>query len=399
VKPCQGRQASVVLAALIVALWVGTARAQSTFSDAEVLGPPRSSIRIESIRTAVSGFSQEGHGYQSQAGPVAGPGSEHLIVFEPAVEVVARQGERLTHTLFAPVDIVTSASANAIDRPPAPPDVISSASQVNEAAALEWRTSYKMNSSGEWSTLAGFHFEEPLRSWNVGLGTKQGFADDNTVVGVSGNVVFDWFDGYELHGKKRGRVARTTDNGNIAVTQLLTPTTIGQVGYSLTVQSGELGNTWNIVPLDDGRVGSEILPRLRTRQAVVGRLAQWLPWNGALKGYYRYYWDDWGIAAHTFDIELRQQLLSWISILAEYRWHTQTAADFFTTRAPAASQDLRTADSDLAEFRSQMLGIGARCDLGAVGAAGAELSLGYERYFRTNDLAVNVYTWATGFRF
>jgi hypothetical protein len=212
-------------------------------------------------------------------------------------------------------------------------------------------------------------------------------------------VVFDWFDGYKLHGRSRGRVARTSDNGNVAVTQLLSPTTIGQIGYGLTVQTGELGNTWNIVPLSNGRVGLEILPRLRSRQAVVARLAQWLPWNGALHGYYRYYWDDWGITAHTLDVELRQRLLSWIFILTEYRWHTQSQADFFTTRAPAASQDLRTADSDLDRFRSQMLGVGARCDLWVVGATGAELSLGYERYFRSNDLGVSVYTWATGFRF
>jgi hypothetical protein len=301
--------------------------------------------------------------------------------------------------LFAPVDIVTSASANAIDRPPAPPDVISSASQVNEAAALEWRASYKMDPSTEWSSLAGFHFEEPLRSWNIGLGTKQGFADDNTVIGISGNIVFDWFDGYKLHGMSRGRVARTSDNGNVAVTQLLSPTTIGEVSYGLTVQTGELGNTWNIVPLSDGRVGSEILPRLRTRQAVVGRLAQWLPWNGAMHAYYRYYWDDWGITAHTIDLELRQRLLPWLFVLAEYRWHTQTAADFFTTMGSASSPKLRTADSDLGDFRSQAFGMEARCDLWVVGATGAELGLGYERYVRSNDLGVNVYTWATGFHF
>jgi hypothetical protein len=384
---------------LFVGCFGNEAFAQATFSDAQVLGPPRPTVQIQSIQTSVTGFTQEGHGYQSQAGPVAGPGSEHLLVFEPAVEVVARQGERLTHTFFAPVDIVTSASANAIDRKPAPPDVISSASQVNEAATLQWAASYKLDVGNEWSTLAGFHFEEPLRSWNIGLGTKQGFADDNTVVGVNVNAVFDWFDGYGPHGVKLGRVGRNTNNGNIAITQLLSPTTIGQLGYGLTVQTGELGNTWNIVPLSDGSVGNEILPRERIRHALVGRLVQWLPTGGALKGYYRYYFDDWGIRAHSFEMQVRQRILPSLSVWAEYRYHTQVQADFFTTQATAGSAAFRTADSDLDGFRSQTLGAGARYNLAIAGAADAELSLGYERYFRSNDLWVNVYTWATGFRF
>jgi len=389
----------LVLALGALAMANGRASGQSTFSDAEVLGPAPPPVRIESVRASVAGFVQGGHGYQSQAGPVAGPGSERLFVFEPIVEVVARQGERFTHTLLAPVDIVTAASPNAIDRRPAPPDVISGASQVNESAGLEWSASYKADRSSEWFSRAGFHFEEPLRSWNIGLGTSRSFADDNTVVAVSANAVFDWFDGYELHGKRHGRVARTTDNGNVAVTQLLSPTTIAHLAYGFTLQTGELGNTWNIVPLSDGTAGLEILPRRRTRHAFVGRVAQWLPWNGALKGYYRYYLDDWGIVAHSLEFQLHQRIGDWVYLSAEYRIHSQRGADFFTVQASAADHALRTADSDLGTFHAQTLGAAAHWNLATVGAGGAEFSLGYERYFRSNDLWMNVYTCATGFRF
>ena len=36
--------------------------------------------------------------------------------------------------------------------------------------------------------------------------------------------------------------------------------------------------------------------------------SQWLPWNGALRAYYRFYADDWGIVAHSVEAQLLQRL-------------------------------------------------------------------------------------------
>ena len=71
---------------------------------------------LESVTTRVSGFDQFGHGYQAQGGPTpTSPGSERLTVFEPQAEVVISQGDRITHRLWIPVDVVTNASPDAID--------------------------------------------------------------------------------------------------------------------------------------------------------------------------------------------------------------------------------------------------------------------------------------------
>jgi hypothetical protein len=210
--------------------------------------------------------------------------------------------------------------------------------------------------------------------------------------------VTDWFDRYQINGSFDGHAARASINVSGGVTQVLSPTTIGHLGYGITSQSGELGNTWNIVPLRNGDIGQEILPRKRLRHAVEARLAQWLPWNGAAKAFYRFYADDWGIRAHTLELQLHQRLSRLTSLRLGYRYHTQTAVDFFTTRA-SPEAEFRTADSDLADLHAHTIGVKGAIDIPVRFARNLHADLAIERYFRSNDLRVNVYSCGLGLLF
>ena len=181
---------------------------------------------------------------------------------------------------------------------------------------------------------------------------------------------------------------------------MFTPTTVANINYGLTVQEGELGNTWNSVPLAAGGRGAELLPTERVRHAVVGRLAQFLPWNGALRAYYRFYADDWGIVAHSVEGQVMQRLTPQIYVGALYRFHTQTGPFFFTTLA-SADATLRVADSDLAPLQSHTVGGKIVGDLPLTGGLARILhyELEYDHYFRTNDLRMNIVTCALGLRF
>jgi hypothetical protein len=158
------------------------------------------------------------------------------------------------------------------------------------------------------------------------------------------------------------RAGRSSTNANVGLTQLLSPTTIGHVDYGVTLQSGTLGNTWNAVPLSTGDLADETLPDFRQRHAFVGRLAQWLPWRGALHLYYRFYVDDWGLLAHTAEAELYQHVTAWLWLRVTYRVHQQNGVSFFTTAA-LPSQMPRTADSDLDRFVAQTFGGAVGVDL------------------------------------
>jgi hypothetical protein len=389
-----------LVACIAVALGSSPARAADptpSLSDDQILDVARSRLRIESVTTRITALEQDGHGYQSQAGPLLGPGSERMTLFEPQAEIIATQGDRIQHRIWVPIDIVTAASPNSIAR--SRPDVVTGASRHVEGGTLDWRATYKSNAATDVFMRTGMRLENPFRSWHGDLGGRRSFADQNTVVSGSILGIFDWFDRFDITGRRKGRADRSTTTGSLGVTQILTPTTAVNLNYGVTVQEGELGNTWNSVPLASGVRGPELLPSDRVRHALVGRMSQFLPWNGALRLYYRFYADDWGIVAHSLEGQLTQRLLPTLYVAARYRFHSQTGASFFTTLAPVDAV-FRVADSDLAPLDSHTLGWKV---VGDVPVDGAVRSLHYEveydRYFRTNDLRMNIVTCAIGLRF
>jgi hypothetical protein len=362
-------------------------------SEAEILGTPDDGIHIESVMTRVTGFDQFGHGYQAQGGPTPGsPGSERATIFEPQVAIEATQGDRWKHSIRVPVDVVTNASADAID-------VMSSASRHVEAGSIDWAANYKLDAVSDVTLLGGVHLENPFRSWHGGIARTYSFADGDTVFSTSVLEVFDWFDRFDLTGARHGRTDRASTSGTLGFTQILTPTTLLNINYGFTLQLGELGNTWNSVPLSNQIRGGEILPSERARHALVARVAQFLPWDGALHLYYRFYADDWGLVAHTVEGELLQRISRSLYVGGHYRFHTQNGAYFFTTLA-SPDGDLRTADSDLASFDAQTIGGKVVVDMpGGRDLRAVHFEVGFDRYFRTNDLQINVVTCATGYRF
>jgi hypothetical protein len=372
--------AVIVVVGVVVGAPLTVAADEPLATDA-IFGAPRP-YSIDSVGTRFTHFAQQGRGFQSQAdGP---PGSEELTVEEAQLEVVAHQGANITHRLWVPLDIITAASPDALD-------AVSSASRMNEAGSIEMASTWQATRATAATVHGGFHLEEPYRSWDLGLAIAHAFADDNA-------VIVDWLDVFDIHGTRLERAGRSTTNANLGITQLLSPTTVGHLDYGVTLQNGVLGNTWNAVPLETGIYGDERLPSFRQRHAFVGRLAQWLPWRGALHLYYRFYVDDWGLLAHSAEAELYQRVGRLLWLRATYRVHQQNGVSFFTTSA-SPSATLRSADSDLAPFVAQTFG----------GAVGIDLpmtrrlrmisaDIGYERYVRTNDLHVDIISVGVGFR-
>jgi Protein of unknown function (DUF3570) len=365
----------------------------SSISDSAILGDHAPLFRVVSAGMQVAAFDQFGYGYQSKNGPPRGPGTERATILEPQAEFVATLGDRMIHRIWVPFDVVSSASALVH------PDVVTAASRHVVSGTFDWMTKYRVNAVTDVSAQSGFHLEEPFRSFNAGFGVTRSFADQASVVSANVLDVFDWFDRFDIYGVRFGHVDRNGTTGSVGFTQVLTPTTVVNANYGITHLEGTLGNTWNVVPLAIGVRGPEILPIVRTRHAIVARAAQWLPWNGALHLYYRFYADDWGIVAHSLEAELMQRFTPEFYIGAYYRYHTQTGASFFTTSA-APDASLRTADSDLAPLDSDTVGGKIVLDLPMAGTVKSlHFALAVERYYRTNDLQMDIVSWATGFRF
>ncbi len=339
----------VLALASFVCCLLGASRAHAdSFSDRDILGNVSESLRLKEIGARATGFSQHGQGFQSRARAelsskgVWGRGSERLTVFEPQLDATFTQGPRIQHRVWIPVDVVTAASPDAVD-------MVSAASRQNVAGTVALATTLKTPRLVDLTVHELAHFEENYRAWGGGFVLQKSFAEDNTVVAMNGNTSLDTFNRYRLSGKFIDREHRNTNNGNLGVTQLLSPTTLAHVNYGITVQEGLLTNSWNSVPFALGGYVAEAAPRDRVRHAAVARVSQWLPWNGAAKAFYRFYGDTWGVVAHTFEGELNQRLTPTMYLRANYRVHQQNGARFFTERAFDLSS-LRVSDSDLAEF-------------------------------------------------
>jgi hypothetical protein len=381
----------------IVLVVVAPAHADEPLGAAAILGPPRP-FTIESFTTRYTHYDQDGHGFQSQAGPLtfprvpAGqPGSEFVEVDQAQFELVARQGDDIVHRLWIPVDIVSAASPDALD-------AVSTASRHVESGSIELASNWQATRNNNFGVVGGFHLEPQFRSWNMGASWARALADDNATLAISLAEVYDWFDKFDTEGIRMGRVSRSSTNANIGLTQLLSPTTVAHLDYGYTLQSGTLGNTWNAVPLVNGTVDIEILPKLRQRHALMGRLVQALPWRGALHFAYRFYADDWGALAHTVEAIVQQRVTSWLYVGATYRLYQQNGVSFYT-RLASLGAALRTADSDLAPFFAHTVGGMFALDIPLPRRVRIlHVDFAYEHYWRTNDLAVNVYSTAVGLR-
>ncbi len=120
---------------------------------------------------------------------------------------------------------------------------------------------------------------------------------------------------------------------------------------SLTKLSGYLDDPYKIVPVGTGSL-PEHRPDARSRQAVLFKYGHYLVGSrAAFKTSYRYYWDDWGIRAHTIDLAYDQHAgANWI-VSPELRWYTQGAASFFAYEF-AAPQDHMSSDYRLSALDS-----------------------------------------------
>ncbi len=363
----------------------------------------RNAWTFEQAAARFTYYTQDGSGFQSQAGP--GPrGAETLDVWNPAGLFRARQNERVEHELLVPIDIITSASINSVD-------VTTSASRMNETLTLDFKTRVTTSEDDLASFRYGLHLEEWYRSIFAGVGYQHELAQDNATLGVSANGVFDVFRPYGPYGGlwPLGNKAdvRGALNINADASQILSRTTLVKASYGFTLQAGELITPWNSVPVDcEPRLTNcpprdrveEKFPRKRLRHAIHGLLAQHVPATAStLRLSYRFYADDFDVRAHTLQAQIYQYATPRAYLRASYRVHRQNAVYFWTRSITLPGFSLnapRTADSDLAEFWAHQVGGKVFIYIDPPGQFQTQnLDLGYSHYWRTNDLQVHVFSF------
>ena len=359
-------------------------------------GEDKQGWTLEQIQFRMSTLDQRGKGFQSQASVANEAGSENTIVFQPMVRLVLHQSDNIQHDIVLPVDIISAASPDAVD-------VIAGASRVQESAGVDTQTRYHATENLRFMVRYGFSIEENLGSIFGGFQSQHDFADDNTTVSFSGNVIHDFFANYRRDGTRfPGKVRRNTFNANVTFRQLLSPTTIVSGSYGATYQRGFLASSFNSAPIDGGGRYKEKFPNDRLRHALGVGIAQHVPvTRTTIKGRYRLYYDDFSITGHTANLEAYQYLGNHFLALGSYRFHRQSHASFYADSFPRnlPPDQPRTSDSDLDQFIANE--IGAKLSYYTAPpqqtwSSNHEIHVGYRYYTRTNGLRIHIVSFGYG---
>ncbi len=271
-----------------------------------------------------------------------------------------------------------------------------------------------------WNAHLSFSTEYDYTSFGFGAGYTHLFNKKNTEIGVKANIYLDqWRPEYptelktfeEVHGNLNAgffnNVTILSENGgtynpykfskitanernsysiSVSFSQIVSKKLQTSVFFDLVKQQGQLSTPYHRIYFSDTDkyyIGNyspskvydsptntdffmladdiERLPRDRFKVPAGIRLHYYINEFLTLRNYYRFYWDDWGILAHTYEVELPIKLGKWFTLYPSYRYYVQNNADYFAPfNTHLSTETYYTSDYDLSEFSSNQYGIGLK---------------------------------------
>jgi len=277
-------------------------------------------------------------------------------------------------SLFAGADSYTSASSDNID------SNVSSASMEDTRGYGTLSYNRKnLKRSETYGIRAGFSKEFDYQSFSTGLSYTKEWNEGNTELNFTGQAFFDKWLGqehsteliypemwlYDTFGyQKLTNPNRNSYNAQLFLSQVISKRL--QIGISAEIiyMSGLLSTPFHSVYFadkEDYELDIERLPTTRLKIPFGVRL-NYFPLDFlVLRSYYRYYTDDFGINAHTFEFETPLKINSSFTVSPFYRYHTQTASKYFAPKNEHLSTEIYyTSDYDLAGLNAHKYGVGLK---------------------------------------
>lgn len=190
--------------------------------------------------------------------------------------------------------------------------------------------------------------------------------------------------------RSTGTSSRNTFVGSLSYSQVINRNFQLLFQADVVAQQGYLALPFHRVYFNDGSVHQEKLPESRFKIPLAVRGSYFLGDNIIIRGYYRFYTDDWGIRSHTADIEIPVKISPFFSVSPFYRYYTQTGAKYFDAfRMHSQLNEFYTSNYDLSKFNSNFMGIGFHI-APVKGLFGIErltmLEVRYGHYIRSTNL-------------
>lgn len=356
-----------------------------------------------------------------------GIGTQHLTDVAPTIVLNVPLDSAARLTANVGFDYYASASTDRIDQ------VLSSPSAHDVRVHLDLGYARTLRDKRTTVGLGGGASKEyDYQSFNAVGSWARASRDGNRELRATGQVYLDQVtlilpvelrngstgSGNQAHGS--GSDSRQSYNLSLVYSQVLSKRLQLAVSTELVAQRGLLSTPFQRVyfydsapalgtPGQPGTAQTERLPRLRNKYPVGLRLTYYATDLAQVRGYYRFYNDNFGIRAHTVELETPVKLTPFFTAYPFYRYHTQTAAAYFAPYlAHSVGDAFYTSDYDLSAFTAHKLGLGFRyAPLYGLGrfktpfhsrvAKFKSVDVRYGHYWQTSGLTANIVSFDLGF--
>jgi hypothetical protein len=360
-------------------------------------------LKLEEANFVSSYYQQDGN----NSAVTGGIGTEKLTDFATTIDVkLSRYDSRSRkHTLTGElgIDVYSSASSDKID-----PSTISSASSgdVRIYPSLGYAITNEAKGSAI-SVTGSVSTEYDYLSKGLNLGWSKLSKDKNREFSAKAQVFLDTWTvilPVELRGttNKKGSEPRNSYSASFTLSQIITKRLQLLLLADVAYQHGQLATLYHRTYFTDGSHQVENLPGTRLKIPVGIRLNYFLGDRYIIRTYYRYYKDDWGLSAHTFELETPIKITPFFSVSPFYRHYTQQGVKYFAGyEKHNLNEEFYTSDYDLSTLTSDMIGLGIRYAPpgGVFGLTKFNaLELRYANYQRSTGLDANMITLLAKFK-
>ncbi len=355
-------------------------------------------LKVEEINFVSSYYHQEGN----NSAVTGGIGTEKLSDYSNTFDVKLVKYDKLNRKrnldIYVGVDYYTSASSDKIDL------------QANSSASCEDLRVYPNVSwsieNEEKGTTVGTNISSSIESDYLSFGFSGNFskktADKNGEFGIKGQVYLDRVKlvlPIELRDGTRDfhdydKTPRNTFGATLSYSQIINQRLQMMMMIDVAYQKGFLGLPFHRVYFMDSTLKAEMLPSTRFKLPVSLRANYFLGNKILLRSFYRFYKDDWGLKAHTMELEIPVKITPFFSFSPFYRFYTQQGIDYFSPyRSHALTDRFFSSNYDLSSFDSHFFGAGLKIDppRGILGNKHwTMIELRYGHYKRSNTLSSDI---------
>jgi hypothetical protein len=324
-------------------------------------------LTLEEINFVSGYYHQDGN----NSAVTGGIGSEKLTdlanTFELKLSKYDNKFRKHSFNFELGIDHYSSASSDKID-----PFTISSASHADTRIypSLAW-TVENEKKKNTWGLTGSFSNEFDYKSIGIGGSFTKTSKDNNREFTAKLQTYFDkWSVIYpvELRAPSmlsgngiQGHSPRNSYNVSFSLSQVINQNVQLLIIAEPSYQSGLLATKYQRVFFTDGSELTETLPGTRMKIPVGLRANYFLGDRFIIRSFYRYYQDNWGLKAHTMDMELPVKISPFFSLSPFYRFYSQNAVHYFAPYGQhIPSEKYFSSDYDLSKFTSQFFGTGIR---------------------------------------